>query len=258
MRNPNEVQMGGDHYKGKSKSGQEHWDVAYDFEFDTGQYNVTKYVMRHGYKNGFNDLIKAYHHLVKYLSVRYAEAWDKFCGEEEARIYKRWEDADGSELPQWVFKRLEETGWRRPLDAGDWPAVDKEVEVEARDYIADHINSMPTLHPLLQSLTLLGNSKTSRLIDISNKLELLDHIERTPAKFTKHVSEMMVFNREEADMVERVFACGNTTVLKEKDDATRQGLMKRLKEVFRIATPHPGELSGGDSRDPPGWNGAGP
>lgn len=79
MTNTNDVQMGGDHYQGKSKSGQQHWDVAYDFNFDTGQYNVTKYVMRHEYKNGFEDLAKCYHHLIKYMEVSYPEQMSKFA-----------------------------------------------------------------------------------------------------------------------------------------------------------------------------------
>lgn len=65
----NAEQVGGDHYKGKSKSGQNHWDMAWDFGLDFYQYQLTKYIMRHKHKGGIQDLQKAGHFLRKYIEV---------------------------------------------------------------------------------------------------------------------------------------------------------------------------------------------
>lgn len=67
----NEEQYGGDHYKNKTVSGAnlEHWDICWQLGFDQFQYCITKYVFRHQYKNGLEDLYKAKHHLEKYIEL---------------------------------------------------------------------------------------------------------------------------------------------------------------------------------------------
>src|SRR2546421_213828 len=73
----NERQIGGTHYQYKSKSGQEHWDVVYDFDLDYFQGQITKYVMRWKNKGGVQDLEKAMHYLEKYMNFKTLRHW---CG----------------------------------------------------------------------------------------------------------------------------------------------------------------------------------
>jgi len=68
----NDRQEGGNHYNVK-KYVQQHWDYAWDHEYDQFQYCITKYVDRHKYKNGLKDLYKARHHLEKYIELLEAE-----------------------------------------------------------------------------------------------------------------------------------------------------------------------------------------
>lgn len=259
-RKVNEVQMGGTHYQGKSISGQQHWDVAYDFNFDPGQYNVTKYVMRHADKNGFEDLTKCFHHLVKYMEVRYPVEMLAFNSAMEKRSYKKWENSDGAELPTWLIERVQNylrdsgeevvakvatqavegaaqlnfvdggvaekcgdllrvtCGMReaqyRPIDWLDG------LDGKEPDYLTGHIRSMRQLHPLLQNLANMGigTSKTRPLIEISDRLHLLESL----TTLTKH----------EASIVRRVFEAGNITVLKPEDDAARKALMERLGKHY--------------------------
>jgi len=63
----NDHQVGGTHYLNKSKSGQEHWDIVWDFDLDYFQGQITKYVMRWRAKGGIQDLYKARHYLDKYI-----------------------------------------------------------------------------------------------------------------------------------------------------------------------------------------------
>jgi len=63
----NDWQMGGAHYR-KNPNFQ-HWDWAWQQEYDQFQYCITKYVDRHKNKNGIEDLYKAKHHLDKYIEL---------------------------------------------------------------------------------------------------------------------------------------------------------------------------------------------
>jgi len=69
----NDIQIGGDHYKGAScpncGTSIEHWDLAWLFRWDNFQYAITKYVMRWRSKHGVEDLRKAQHCLEKYIEV---------------------------------------------------------------------------------------------------------------------------------------------------------------------------------------------
>lgn len=65
----NDMQVGGSHYKGQSLSGQEHWDVSWDFNLDGFQHTVSKYLFRWKQKNGLQDLKKAQHTLNKYVEL---------------------------------------------------------------------------------------------------------------------------------------------------------------------------------------------
>lgn len=68
MSDPNERQIGGDHYA--TKQGPQHWDYAIqvlDNRYLEG--NITKYVARHRRKNGRQDLEKALHYLDKLRSA---------------------------------------------------------------------------------------------------------------------------------------------------------------------------------------------
>jgi hypothetical protein len=64
--NPNDRQVGGDHYK---VGGEEHWDRAWRLGHDPFQYQITKYVERWRSKNGLQDLLKAQHFLEKYIAL---------------------------------------------------------------------------------------------------------------------------------------------------------------------------------------------
>jgi hypothetical protein len=64
----NDRQVGGNHYNVK-KYIQQHWDYAWDHEYDQFQYCITKYVDRHKYREGLKDLRKAQHHLEKYIEL---------------------------------------------------------------------------------------------------------------------------------------------------------------------------------------------
>lgn len=66
MSDANNTQVGGTHYAG----AYQHWDlvVAAGLNYFEGQ--ITKYVLRHRFKNGLQDLQKAAHFLQKYREVR--------------------------------------------------------------------------------------------------------------------------------------------------------------------------------------------
>jgi hypothetical protein len=68
----NARQVAGTHYK---RSGAvEHWDIVAQHGLDYFQGQITKYVMRHKYKNGLQDLQKAQHFLEKYIELQTAPA----------------------------------------------------------------------------------------------------------------------------------------------------------------------------------------
>ncbi len=72
----NSRQVGGNHYQGEF--AQQHWDYAWERDFDYFQGVITKYVERWKRKNGLEDLRKAQHYLEKYIElVEAAAAKDK-------------------------------------------------------------------------------------------------------------------------------------------------------------------------------------
>lgn len=66
----NTVQVGGNHYKGRTV---QHWDYAAQLPYLDGQ--VSKYVDRHQQKNKLQDLLKAEHYLHKMMEVYYAKEY---------------------------------------------------------------------------------------------------------------------------------------------------------------------------------------
>lgn len=70
----NNKQIGGDHYF--IQGGLQHWDYAWQHDYDQFQYCITKYVDRHKKKNGLEDLYKARHHLDKYIELLEGEECD--------------------------------------------------------------------------------------------------------------------------------------------------------------------------------------
>ena len=68
----NDRQEGGSHYQTTvTGTNLQHWDICWQLEYDQFQYCITKYVDRHKRKNGKEDLLKALHHLEKYIEVAY-------------------------------------------------------------------------------------------------------------------------------------------------------------------------------------------
>ena len=80
----NDHQVGGNHY-GNNKI--QHWDFAWENNYDQFQYCITKYVHRHKQKQGIQDLKKARHHLDKYIELLEREA---------EGIQNEWVDRDDS------------------------------------------------------------------------------------------------------------------------------------------------------------------
>ncbi len=70
----NDKQVGGEHYR--VPGAQQHWDYAWEHEYDQFQYCITKYVDRHKKKNGLEDLYKARHQLDKYIELLETEECD--------------------------------------------------------------------------------------------------------------------------------------------------------------------------------------
>jgi hypothetical protein len=63
--NPNDMQHGGKHYR----AGYQHWDLVADLQMNYYLANATKYLTRHGKKNGREDVLKAEHYVRKYLDL---------------------------------------------------------------------------------------------------------------------------------------------------------------------------------------------
>lgn len=100
MDSNNDKQVGGDHYR-KKNFVQQHWDYAWDHDYDQFQYCITKYVDRHKDKNGLEDLYKARHHLDKYIGLLEAEETKKEVGsafEDAADRAVHWTEED--QLPR--------------------------------------------------------------------------------------------------------------------------------------------------------------
>jgi len=63
---PNLKQVGGDHYVSMNV---EPWEVIERAGLDFWDGNAVKYIMRHGSKNGIEDLKKAIHYIDKKISI---------------------------------------------------------------------------------------------------------------------------------------------------------------------------------------------
>jgi hypothetical protein len=61
MSTANETQVGGLHYR----NTQQHWDLAAECELGYFEGQITKYITRHRYKNGKQDVLKAQHFALK-------------------------------------------------------------------------------------------------------------------------------------------------------------------------------------------------
>lgn len=74
MSNPNEKQVGGQHYK----SAYQHWDFMLDVSMPYLPAQVIKYITRWKKKNGVQDLEKALHFLEKYILTMTEETLSKY------------------------------------------------------------------------------------------------------------------------------------------------------------------------------------
>lgn len=123
MSNPNDTQVGGDHYK---TGGEEHWDRVHRLGLDYFQAAVTKYVERCWKKNGLEDLKKARHFLDKYISIKEDEQRQYLLGLGEAtdghgpivrNMIREWEEFTRSANPEFAplasfpKGRVKPTGW---------------------------------------------------------------------------------------------------------------------------------------------------
>jgi hypothetical protein len=66
MGDPNETQIGGQHYR-EANSAYQHWDLVADYGLNYFLGVMTKYVCRWHKKNGLQDLEKAKHYLQKFM-----------------------------------------------------------------------------------------------------------------------------------------------------------------------------------------------
>lgn len=64
--NPNQIQVGGEHYKNHTLQP---WDAIHAWKLGFFSGNVVKYVVRYKDKNGIEDLKKARHYLDKLISL---------------------------------------------------------------------------------------------------------------------------------------------------------------------------------------------
>lgn len=69
---PDDIQVGGNHYKTENPA-QQHWNLATDLGWNYLQAQVIKYMMRYRDKNGVQDLEKARHFLDKLIEVEKAK-----------------------------------------------------------------------------------------------------------------------------------------------------------------------------------------
>ena len=63
--NANETQVGGDHYR----NSFQHWDLAHELDLGYFEGQITKYITRHRFKKGKEDLEKAVHFTQKLLEL---------------------------------------------------------------------------------------------------------------------------------------------------------------------------------------------
>jgi len=71
IQNPFDYQEGGNHYKKDGVMDVTEWCMSHNI--DIGEFNVIKYVFRHGKKNGIEDLRKAKHYLEMIAYMKYEE-----------------------------------------------------------------------------------------------------------------------------------------------------------------------------------------
>lgn len=126
----NDLQHGGAHYKG---TAYQHWDLAADLNVPYQEGQITKYIIRHGRKNGLLDVQKARHFLEKLrelvvagrrypTGVRHAEAEAKFHAAhtvvfgplsiDEALVFDKalhWRGTSDLDLAIAACRRIEET-----------------------------------------------------------------------------------------------------------------------------------------------------
>ena len=68
-----EKQIGGDHYK-KGKSNMQPWDIALAWKLNGWEMNILKYLLRHRYKNGLEDIEKLIHY-AEFIRDNYEELY---------------------------------------------------------------------------------------------------------------------------------------------------------------------------------------
>lgn len=104
MANPNDTQIGGDHYKSKTIQP---WDYISSNNLGFLEGNIVKYVTRWRDKNGLQDLEKARHYLDKLISLAVsatdgpADQWIETAGHDpklHPSTYIEFEMRNGSKI----------------------------------------------------------------------------------------------------------------------------------------------------------------
>ncbi len=90
--NPNERQVGGDHYR-KVNAEYQHWDMAAQHGLNYFTANATKYISRWREKDGAKSIEKAIHYVDKLISLYQKQIgqyrWDfHIAGEATSKFYK--------------------------------------------------------------------------------------------------------------------------------------------------------------------------
>lgn len=76
MQNPNDTQVGGDHYKSK---GVQPWDYIIANNLGYLEGNIIKYITRWRDKGGVKDLEKARHYLDKLIAIQSQTHFPPLC-----------------------------------------------------------------------------------------------------------------------------------------------------------------------------------
>ncbi len=66
-------QIGGSHYQ-KGKSNMQPWDIALAWKLNGWEMNILKYLLRHRYKNGLEDIEKLIHY-AEFIRDNYEELY---------------------------------------------------------------------------------------------------------------------------------------------------------------------------------------
>jgi hypothetical protein len=82
MQNPNDIQIGGNHYKGLPV---QHWDLMYWLQADYHTGCASKYLIRFDAKNGIEDLKKAMHFISKLGYLGELSVWRRWY-----RAFQLW------------------------------------------------------------------------------------------------------------------------------------------------------------------------